>query len=328
MKKHLVVISVLMAALLLFTSCLETDGELSAKKYLTMPETIANIPAGSTLYVKVRPNFELLWENKTDAEVATPYTNDYIEVTDEEYFSINGGAKVGLISDSPFRKGGVTADFLQEQAEAVLEYYLTTQKGVYFFPNPDDNKSLYSTAPADFDFNVWPYAPKLVPGGETLAPTFVLADDPAAADYTLDVFYSFNTKLYQVVEFDQGDGYLKDYWDNDNKKNLKQAGDIYMWYSTLVNYKLIDNATGETVCDMMTPQGDERIKHDSKASLFGSEFLTNTADAAAYLNAYDFEDKAVDMVIDSIQGVIPCLRVLWTCNSDDLTIVYPETAAE
>ena len=328
MKKHVIVLSVLAVALLLFTSCLDSDGVLSAKKSITMPAEIANIPAGSTLFVSVRPNFELLWEQKTDAEVATPYTNDYIEVKDEEYFSINGGAKLGLISDSPFRKGGVTADFLKEQVEAVLEYYLTTEKGVYFFPDAENKKALYSTAPADFDYETWPYAPVLVAGGETLAPTFVLADDPAAADYTLDVYYSFDTSLYQVVEFDQGDGYIKDYWDNENKKNLKQNGDIYLWYTTLVNYKLIDNATGETVCDIRTPQSDGHIKSDSKTSLFGTMFLANTADAAAFLNSYDFEDKAVDMVIDSVQSVIPCLRVLWYCNADDMTIVHPETAAE
>ena len=43
-----------------FTSCLDSDGVLSAKKYLTMPAEIANIPAGSTLAINVRPSSGIL----------------------------------------------------------------------------------------------------------------------------------------------------------------------------------------------------------------------------------------------------------------------------
>ncbi|MCR4941100.1 MAG: hypothetical protein K5930_13525 [Treponemataceae bacterium] len=326
--KKISLLIVFVAALLVFTSCLSDDGGvLSAKKTITMPAEIGNIPEGSTLAINVDPNFELLWEMEPEEIVNSPFTNEYVEEAYDEYFSINGGATIGTIYYSPFRRGGVTPEFLKEQAEAVFEYYLTTEKGVYFLPDPENPKSLYSTAPADFDYNTWPYEPVLIAGGETIAPKFVMAEDPAAADYTLDVHFKLEAKIYQVIDFSPEESYLKDYWDEDNRY-LKQNGDVFMRYDVLSNYTLTNNATGEKVCDIMTPQGDGHINSDSHYSMFGSEFLTNTEDAAAFLNSYDFADKALDFVIASVEGVIPRLRVLWYCNSDDMTIVYPEVAAE
>ena len=327
LKKHITVLFVLAAALLMFTSCLDSEeGVLTAKKSLTMPAEIANIPVGSTLAVNVDPNFEVLWEMEPEDVYSAPFTNYYIEQKYEDYFSINGGAEIGLLYYSPFRRGGVTPEFLKEQVEAVFEYYLTTDKRIYFQPNAEDQKSLYSTAPADFDYETWPYEPVLVAGGEALVPTFVMAEDPATADYNLDVHFVLDSKIYQVVDFPPQDGYFKDYWDED-QRHLKQNGDVYMWYDILVNYKLINNATGETVCDIMTPQSDGRVKKDTTYSIFESEFLANTDDPAAFLNSYDFQDKAVDLIISSVQAVIPRLRVLWYCNADDMTIVYPEAEA-
>ena len=326
--KKLSLLFVLVAALLLCASCLDTEGGvLTAKKTMTMPAAIANIPVGSTLAVNVDPNFEILWEMEPEDIVNSPFTNDFIEEKFEDYFSINGGATIGTIYYSPFRRGGVTPEFLKNQVEGLFEYYLTLDKATYFQPNPDDQKALFSTAPADFDYETYPYEPVLVAGGTVIPPTFVLADDPAAADYTLDVYYKLDATVYQVIDFDQGDGYLKDYWDDD-RRHLKQAGDVYMFYDVLCNYKLINNATGEVVCEAMTDQGDANIKKNTRYSNFGTEFLTNTDDPATFLNNYDFNDKAVDFVIQSVQSVLPRLRTLWYCNADDMTVVYPEATAE
>ena len=325
MKKRLVVLSVLAAALLLFTSCLDSDGVLSAKKYLTMPAEIANIPAGSTLAINVRPSSGIL---PPPADINEPFSNDWVKEPEfNEWFSINGGATEGCLDEYAFVRGGADDAFIKEQAEAVFEYYLTTQKGVYFQPNDDDQKALFATAPADFNYETWPYEPVLVAGGETLAPTFVMADDPATADYTLDVYYSFQGDVKKVTEFDNPDGLFKDYWD-ENKRYVKQAGDVYLYYRVFTNYKLINNATGDVVCDALTQQGDANIKKNTNPSISGNVFLGNTDDPAALLNPYDFQDKAVDLVLESIQKVIPCLRVMWFCNADDMTIIYPETAAE
>lgn len=324
LKKYMTVIFVLAVAMLMVTSCLDTEGGvLTARRSVTQPAKIANIPVGSTLVVNVDPGFEILWEYEPEEIYGAPFTNSYIEQKYEDYFSINGGAEIGTIYYSPFRRGGVTPEFLKEQVEASFEYYLTTDKGFYFYPNAEDKKSVYSTVPVDFHYDTWPYEPFFVAGGEGFVPTFVMAEDPATADYTLDIHFTLDSKVYQVIDFPQQDGYLKDYWDEDHK-HLKQNGDVYMWYDILMNYKLINNATGETVCDIMTPQADSHIKTDSKYSIFNSEFLTNTDDPATFLNSYDFKDKAVDLILSSIESVIPRLRVLWYCNSDDMTMVYPE----
>lgn len=324
--KKISLLIVFLAAIFMFASCLSDDGGvLSAKRTLTMPAEIANIPAGSTLAINIQPTWEIGWE---DAPVeGVPFSNEYIEENYEEYFSINGGADIGLVSESPFRQAGVSLDYFVEHAEALFEYYLAGEKSIYFLPDPENPKSLYSTAPADFDYETWPYEPMLISGGEPLVPPFVMAEDPATADYTLDVYYAVNTKIYQVVNFSPEESSIKDYWDED-KRNLKQAGDLYMYYNILTNYKLIDNATGEVVCDMLTDQGDANIKRDTNPTVSGKEFLANTDDPASFLSAYDFSDRAVDFAIESVQGVIPRLRVLWYCNADDMTVIYPETVAE
>ena len=239
--KKLGLLFVLVAALFTLASC-DEDGILSAKKNLTMPVAVANIPVGSTLAVNVTPHFGVL---DPPADVDQPFKNTWeTEPEYNEWFSIAGGATEGRIDNYAFIRGGADADFIKEQAEAVFEYYLTTEDGVYFQPSKDDEKkALFSTAPADYNYETWPYEPFLVAGGETLVPAFVLADDPAAADYTLDVYYSFEGKINKVTEFEQGDTMFKDYWD-DNKRYLKQTNDVYLYYNILTNYKLIYNATG------------------------------------------------------------------------------------
>ena len=324
--KKLSLLFVLVAALLLCASCLDTEGGvLTAKKTITMPAAISNIPVGSTLAINVRPSSGIL---PPPADINEPFNNDWAtEPEYNEWFSINGGATEGCLDEYAFVRGGADEAFVKEQAEAVFEYYLTTQKGVWFQPNDDDQKALFSTAPADFNYETWPYEPVLVAGGEPLVPAFVLADDPATADYTLDVYYSFEGDVNQVTEFENPDGLFKDYWD-ENKRYVKQAGDVYLYYRVFTNYKLINNATGDVVCDALTEQGDANIKKNTNPSISGNVFLGNTEDAAALLNAYDFKDKAVDLVIESVQKVIPRLRVMWYCNADDMTIVYPEADAE
>ena len=324
--KKLGLLFVLVAALFTLASCGE-EGVLSARKNLTMPAAVANIPVGSTLAINVEPHFGIL---EPPADIDQPFTNTWDKEPElNEWFSTAGvSAMEGRIDSFAFARGGATADFIKEQAEAVFEYYLTTEKGVYFQPSKDeDQKALFSTAPADFNYETWPYEPILIAGGEPLAPTFVMADDPAAADYTLDVYYSFEGDVNQVTEFEQGDTLFKDYWDGNNRY-LKQTGDVYMYYKVLTNYKLINNATGEVVCQAMTEQGDPSLKKYTTYVISGTQFIGNSADAAALLNKYDFKDKAVDLVIESIQNVIPCLRVMWYCNADDMTIVYPEAEAE
>ena len=320
--KKLGLLFILVAALFTLASCGE-EGILSAKKNLTMPAAVANIPVGSTLAVKVSPHFSIL---DLPADIDEPFTNTWeTEPAFEEWFSINGGATVGRIDSYAFRRGGVGGGFVQDQVEGLFEYYLTGDKAVYFQPSKDeDQKALFSTAPADFNYETWPYEPVLVAGGEPLAPTFVLSDDPKQADYTLEVYFSLEGNVNQVTDF-TNEGL--DYWD-EKQRHPKQAGDVYMYYKVLNNYKLIDNATGEVVCDIMTEQGDPSIKKYTTYQISGTEFLGNTDDPAALLNSYDFEDKALDLIIDSVQNVIPCLRVLWYCNADDMTIVYPEAEAE
>lgn len=322
--KKLGLLFVLVAALFTLASCGE-DGVLSAKKNLTMPAAVANIPVGSTLAIKVEPHFGVL---DVPADIDEPFTNDWEKEPEfEEWFSINGGATVGRLDSFAFPRGGATGEFIQEQAEAVFEYYLTGEKAYYFQPSKDeDQKALFSTAPADFNYETYPYEPILIAGGEPLVPTFVMADDPAAADYTLDVYYSITGDVDQVTEF-TNEGPFTDYWDA-KKKYIKQAGDVYLYYQVLTNYKLINNATGEVVCEAMTEQGDPSLKKYTTYVISGTQFIGNSADAAALLNKYDFKDKAVDLIIESIQNVIPCLRVMWYCNADDMTIVYPEAEAE
>ena len=324
--KKISLLIVFLAAVFMLTSCLSDDGVLTARKSLTMPAGVANIPAGSTLAITVSPHFGI---TEPPADIDQPFTNTWEKEPEfNEWFSIAGGATEGRIDSFAFVRGGADADFIKEQAEAVFEYYLTAETGIYFQPSKDEKqKALFSTAPADFNYETWPYEPVLVAGGEPLVPAFVMADDPATADYTLDVYYSFDGDANQVTEFEQGDTMFKDYWD-ENKRNLKKTGDVYLYYKILTNYKLINNATGEVVCEAMTEQGDANIKKYSTYLISGTQFIGNSDDAAALLNAYDFKDKAVDLVIESIQNVIPCLRVLWYCNADDMTVVYPETTAE